>query len=798
VNRSTARLARSNAGTAEVPSNLLQRKCACESPEWVGKKCDDCEDKEPPLARYADTTHDFSRIPVRHAISHPGDALEQEADRAAKRVMRMPGSGLSESHRKPRVSEEPPPIGLTGRGVPLPDAARSYMECRFGVDFSGVRIHTDAAADRSAESVQARAYTVRNHIVFRKGAFDPLSSKGRQLIAHELAHTVQQTARPADVAVPGLTRSPPLVAREPQDERPSREWIDGQIALIQQQLSMPVVLPQVRVPLQLRLMELQRQRVTAIPGKAVTAPSKKGVRRRCPLFGNVRPDSAYIDAKLMEIELAKSQLVTDVMNPASSTTYEQIVPKLYELRHLKIQLLNCAVNLALPTAAQAQEALNQEARALGEEQYKRKQQDWDDLSRKQMVAFDIIEQVGVLKRVSLGSFRPEKRRLRHPMISTIEGELYENPRAREIYQKVLWDLEHNQPEEKSTFKKIMDVACENLAPCIDNLEQYRACIDSGKSVDDCRAQGLFRIGLNTYQLMQAVPKSPAPRDPGGGFGGPGTLQPSPATGTGQGTIALRRAEPFRPNVPVVPIPAPTEKPKTPPKPVDEPPVAPTPAQTPTTTPTPKSTTSTPPTPAPKPKTGSDTDVDIVPLPRPDPRQRQKCVGPTGLSTQDPIPITWFKPRDDYLYPAKIAVERNGNRGVIERDDPRTKLPDGTPVGVREEFWPRLNKLVQLLPQKRTGKQREFKLLLIEWGFDWGTMQPDHVLDIDWSGPDAFGNLWPLETSTNLSAGASQNVNQEVSFCLTPDGPRYDGRRISSVKRMLSGRYFVITRVAYHS
>lgn len=789
MNRSAARLTRVETGTRDVPSNLLQRKCACESPAWVGEKCDDCEDKAPTLARHADTTHDFSRIPVHPAISQPGDALEQEADRAATRVMRMPASGISEHHRRPQVSEQPSPIGLPGCGMPLPNTTRAFMESRFGVDFSGVRIHTNAAADRSAESVQARAYTVRNHIVFRNGAFDPMSSKGRQLIAHELAHTVQQTGLPADVAVPGLTRSSPVVAREPEDERPSREWIDGQIALIQQQLSMPVVPPQVRVPLQLRLMELQRQRVTAVPGKAVAAPSKTGVRRRCPLFGNVTPDPSYIDAKLMEIELARGQLLMDVNNPASSTTYEQIVPKLYELRHVKIQLLNCAVNLALPNAAQAQQALNQEARALGEEQYKRKQEDWDDLSRKQMIALDIIEEAhNVISRKRLG-METVKKRLRHPMISTIEGELYKNPRARDIYQSTFSELE-SQPEEKSTFKKIMDVACENLAPCIDNLEQYRACIDSGKSVDDCRAQGVFRIGVNTYQLLQAVPKSPAPRDPGGGFGGPGTLKPLPATGPGKGTIALRRAEPFRPNVPVVPIPAPTEKPKAPPKPIDEPPVSPTPAPTPTT--------NRPPTPAPKPKTGSDTDVDIVPLPRPDARQRQKCVGPTGLSPQDPIPLTWFKPRDDYLYPPRIAVERNGSRGVIERDDPRTKLPDGTPVGVREQFWPRLGKIVQLLPQKRTGKQREYRLLLAEWGYDWGTVQPDHILDIDWNGPDAFGNLWPLEKSSNMSAGSSQNVNQEVSFCLTSDGPQYVARRIGTVKRMLFGRYFVITRVEYHS
>ncbi len=77
------------------------------------------------------------------------------------------------------------------------------MEARFGRDFSGVRVHTDAAAAQSARDVSARAYTVGDKIVFAPGEFSPDSVDGRRLLAHELAHVVQQGR-----AAPSLQRTP--------------------------------------------------------------------------------------------------------------------------------------------------------------------------------------------------------------------------------------------------------------------------------------------------------------------------------------------------------------------------------------------------------------------------------------------------------------------------------------------------------------------------------------------------------------------------------------------------------------
>ncbi|MFY9569897.1 MAG: DUF4157 domain-containing protein [Blastocatellia bacterium] len=79
-------------------------------------------------------------------------------------------------------------------GQPLPQATRDFMEPRFGHDFSAVRVHTDAGAAASARAVEAQAYTVGSNVVFGAGKYRPGTSDGHWLIAHELAHVVQQGA----------------------------------------------------------------------------------------------------------------------------------------------------------------------------------------------------------------------------------------------------------------------------------------------------------------------------------------------------------------------------------------------------------------------------------------------------------------------------------------------------------------------------------------------------------------------------------------------------------------------------
>lgn len=99
----------------------------------------------------------------------------------------------------PDAEEERSPVHdvvSSGGGSSLDAATRSDMESRFGQDFSDVRVHTDGAADASARSVNAHAYTVGNNIVFQRDRYDPSSDSGRHMLAHELTHVVQQRSGP--------------------------------------------------------------------------------------------------------------------------------------------------------------------------------------------------------------------------------------------------------------------------------------------------------------------------------------------------------------------------------------------------------------------------------------------------------------------------------------------------------------------------------------------------------------------------------------------------------------------------
>ena len=81
---------------------------------------------------------------------------------------------------------------LRAPGQKLPSGLRESMEARFGHSFAGVRIHLDAQADASAAAVEAKAYTMGQHIVFGAGQYSRRSISGQGLLAHELAHVVQQ------------------------------------------------------------------------------------------------------------------------------------------------------------------------------------------------------------------------------------------------------------------------------------------------------------------------------------------------------------------------------------------------------------------------------------------------------------------------------------------------------------------------------------------------------------------------------------------------------------------------------
>lgn len=106
-------------------------------------------------------------------------------------------SGISQRATVPPVSKHtvPPVVQevLRSPGRPLDAGTRVLMESRFGYDFSRVRVHTDAKAAESAQTINALAYTAGRNIVFAPGQYVPHQASGRNLIAHELTHVVQQS-----------------------------------------------------------------------------------------------------------------------------------------------------------------------------------------------------------------------------------------------------------------------------------------------------------------------------------------------------------------------------------------------------------------------------------------------------------------------------------------------------------------------------------------------------------------------------------------------------------------------------
>lgn len=221
--------------SAPAVGTKIQRACACGAPAGLSGQCGRCAAKEKLGASSAPR------------VSAPNDRYEQEADLIADRVVAghpvSAGGGLTVSPLVQRQSQEDeedelqmkaapgsssrsgetlqrqaeeeeeellqtkPASGpasihapaqaaaraVSSGGRPLSPAMLSYFEPRFGTDLSAVRIHDGPQAASAARAINARAYTLANHIAFAPGELAPHTPEGRRLMAHELVHTLQQS-----------------------------------------------------------------------------------------------------------------------------------------------------------------------------------------------------------------------------------------------------------------------------------------------------------------------------------------------------------------------------------------------------------------------------------------------------------------------------------------------------------------------------------------------------------------------------------------------------------------------------
>jgi uncharacterized protein with PIN domain len=145
----------------------VQRKCAkCKEEEKIQKKENGEEEMQETATATKDSTLEEEMIQAKSNGSQPGDVSSLQAKL---------NSGK-------------------GSGIALPEDTRTEMESGFGKDFSQVKIHTDSNAIQMSEDINAKAFTHQSDIYFGSGQYNPSSTEGKKLIAHELTHTIQQGA----------------------------------------------------------------------------------------------------------------------------------------------------------------------------------------------------------------------------------------------------------------------------------------------------------------------------------------------------------------------------------------------------------------------------------------------------------------------------------------------------------------------------------------------------------------------------------------------------------------------------
>ena len=155
---------------------------------------------------------------VHRATREPDDDTQQAGGVARAKPTTSAAPVAAGAHAAPASPATAKAVGAVGAGRPLARAERAFFEPRFGADFSSVRVHDGPAADRANQRLHARAFTLGDDIAFARGQYHLGADDGRRLMAHELAHVVQDGEGPArrmlhrDLAV-----EPPNPEAEPRE-----------------------------------------------------------------------------------------------------------------------------------------------------------------------------------------------------------------------------------------------------------------------------------------------------------------------------------------------------------------------------------------------------------------------------------------------------------------------------------------------------------------------------------------------------------------------------------------------------
>lgn len=154
----------------------------------IQRKCASCDHEEGKIQR-----KEFAKTPDIQlkcaACEHEEESIQRKPFNITPFIQKsgIDGGGRASDAVSNKIESS------RGGGSIMSESSRSFMESRFGMDFSGVKIHTDSNASQLSQELNAQAFTVGSDIYFNEGKYNPDSDSGRHLLAHELTHTIQQS-----------------------------------------------------------------------------------------------------------------------------------------------------------------------------------------------------------------------------------------------------------------------------------------------------------------------------------------------------------------------------------------------------------------------------------------------------------------------------------------------------------------------------------------------------------------------------------------------------------------------------
>jgi|GEM_PF-861625 len=195
----------------------------------VQQKCSTCEKEQKPEDKIEPGSEDkkLQRKPIFESnAEHPEDKSHQQQAIERRKTETVQKKSSAAVDPAPATASAALESGLShsrGSGQPLPKQTREEMETSMGADFSGVRVHHDAHAEKMSRELNAQAFTHGSDIYFNSGKYNTQTPAGRHLLAHELTHTVQQDHSRLRSSIQRM----PVIQKEGDDDKKDIKDLDA-------------------------------------------------------------------------------------------------------------------------------------------------------------------------------------------------------------------------------------------------------------------------------------------------------------------------------------------------------------------------------------------------------------------------------------------------------------------------------------------------------------------------------------------------------------------------------------------